>query len=610
MGCLVYPVLWPQRLDAARSGVRQAPKLYPRNTSELADVLLDRGRFTRTESIAIAVASTAFALIFCYPLVTHLLYTATPNDWDLVTASQWAAYWTVRQYHQFPFWNAFECGGFPLLGDPQSHFLSPWFPLTVIFGPVVALHLEAIIYCAIAWAGSYALGRVLGMRRISAICTATAFAGSSWFSLRASEGHIVIMVFVYLPAILAAGLAASERGKLRYAAVCGALMALSFFEGSPYVPLYEALTLVLVLVGRAAVQLNARPLLALVVAGFFAAGFGAAKYAPAAFVMASQPRPTDPNFTNSVSALSQMLLSRNQDRNRPSINGWGFWESGAYVGLFAIIALMAMRFPTRAGPWIFAGIVLFELARGAISPNSFYVWLHNMPLFSSTRLPSRILIPFVLIVAVLAGLGIDAVCSRGSTAALAVAIFLVIVGGVDLFLVGTPNLRYLATAGTVDPGPPRSDFAQYLRASALTQSSVIQHHEGVVNCYVYTGWPTEALGWNEPGYRGEQYLLGPGSVTLAYWSPNRLEYTVDAPRPSVLAINQNYDPSWRIVAGEGKTFSQDGLLAVQMPAGKSRIVLRYVSLAAIGGIIISVLTALVALAMFRWEPRRPLPDAS
>ncbi len=537
--------------------------MYRRNISKLASVLLDRGRFTRIEAIAIAIGSTAFALIFCYPLVAHLLYTATPNDWDLVTASQWAAYWTVRQYHQFPFWNAFECGGLPLLGDPQSHFLSPWFPLTLIFGPVVALHLEAIIYCAVAWAGSYALGRVLGMRRISAICTAVAFAGSSWFSLRASEGHIVIMVFVYLPGILAAGLAASESGKLRYAAICGALMALSFFEGSPYVPLYEGLTLALVLVGRAAVQLNARPLLALIFAAFFAAGFGAAKYAPAAFVMASRPRPTDPNFTNSLGALGQMLLSRNQDRNRPSINGWGFWEAGAYVGLFAIIAVLAIRYPRRALPWIFAGIVLFELSRGAISPKSFYVWLHSMPLFSSTRLPSRILIPFVLVVAVLAGIGVDAVCSSGSTAALAVAVLLVIVGGVDMFLVGTPNLLYFAKAGTVDPGPPRTDFAQYLRASALTQSSVIQHHEGVVNCYVYTGWPTEAKGWNEPGYSGEQYLLGPGSVRLAQWTPNRLEYTVDAPGPSVLVINQNYDPSWRVVSGAGEIFSQDGLLAVR-----------------------------------------------
>jgi len=74
------------------------------------------------------------------------------------------------------------------------------------------------------------------MRRISTICIGTAFAGSSWFFLRAGEGHLVILVFIYLPWIIAAGWTGSDRGKLRYAALCGALIAVSFFEGSPYPP--------------------------------------------------------------------------------------------------------------------------------------------------------------------------------------------------------------------------------------------------------------------------------------------------------------------------------------------------------------------------------------
>ncbi len=233
-----------------------------------------------------------------------------------------------------------------------------------------------------------------------------------------------------------------------------------------------------------------------------------------------------------------------------------------------------------------------------------YVWLHSMPLFSSTRLPSRILIPFTLMVAVLAGLGIDVVCSRGSAAALAVSAFLILIGGVDLILVGPPNLRY-TSMWVVDHGPPRIDFAQYQRDPALVETSVIRHHEGVVNCYTYTDWPTEAKGWNEAGYLGEQYLIGPGTVRLEKWTPNRLEYAVDAPVPSVMVVNQNYDPSWRVTSGPSQTFSQDGLLAVRVPAGKSRIVLRYISIAEICGLIISMLTAFAAFVLIRWEsPRR------
>ncbi len=574
--------------------------------SSLTEVLLERGRFTKREGVAVAVASIAFALVFCFPLLAHLTTGGTFDDWDQNSASQWSAYWVIHRYHQFPFWNPFECGGMPLLGDPQSHFVTPWFLLTMIFGPVVGLHLQVIIYDALAWAGGYVLGRVLGLRRISAICIGTAFAGSSWFFLHVAAGHIVLLTFVYLPWIIAAGWAASERGQLRYAALCGAVIALSIFEGNPFPPLYEGLTLALVLLGRAAVQLNARPVFALVLAGVFAVGLGAVKGLPAVETMASHPRPADVGYSNSFYALGEGLLSRYQDHDRPSLNGWGFWELGAYVGLFAVIALAGLVYPSKALPWILTAIVIFHLARGWTGPNSLYVWMHSLPLFSSTRLPSRLLIVFVLMVAVLAGMGIDAVCSRGSASVLAVCVLLILIGGVDMLVVSRPNLHYV-WMWEVPRGLPPINFTQFQRDPAIAESSVVRDSQGVVNCYVYTDWPTNAKGSNDQGYLGEQYLLSPGTVTLARWTPNRLEYTVDArDASSVMVVNQNYDPSWRVMSGQGQTFSQNGLLAVRVPAGKSEVVLRYISMAAIYGMIISILTALAAFLLIRWESRHAL----
>jgi uncharacterized membrane protein YfhO len=121
-------------------------------------------------------------------------------------------------------------------------------------------------------------------------------------------------------------------------------------------------------------------------------------------------------------------------------------------------------------------------------------------------------------------------------------------------------------------------------------------------------WPTTVKGLDDPDYRGEEYLLDAGTVRRTRWSPNRLEYAVDAPKPSVLVVNQNYDPSWRVTSGPGQILSQDGLLAVKVPAGKSRIVLRYISMAAIYGLLVSILTALAAFALFRIEQRLPEPE--
>jgi hypothetical protein len=71
----------------------------------------------------------------------------------------------------------------------------------------------------------------------------------------------------------------------------------------------------------------------------------------------------------------------------------------------------------------------------------------------------------------------------------------------------------------------------------------------------------------------------------------------------VLVVNQNYDPSWRVMTGAGRTFSRDGLLAMRVPAGKSLIDLRYISSAVLYGFGISLLTLIGAIVLFRIERR-------
>src|SRR5208282_1478057 len=93
--------------------------------------------------------------------------------------------------------------------------------------------------------------------------------------------------------------------------------------------------------------------------------------------------------------------------------------------------------------------------------------------------------------------------------------------------------------------------------------------------YFGYGYPTAVRGYNQPDYYGEQYLLDTGTLTLSDWTPDALSYDVDTPVPNVLVVNQNYDPSWRIVEGAGDVFSEGGLIAVRIPAGKQHIRLAY-----------------------------------
>ncbi len=408
---------------------------------------------------------------------------------------------------------------------------------------------------------------------------------------------------------MAFAMLAVERRRAGFAVLAGFALAVGFLEGGPYPLAFCALTIAILLATVAALRRSWWPLYVMGLIFCFAVGFSAIKLLPAYIVSVGVPRPTAGNEINTLAAVATDLFSHTQNLYLSFPNGFNFWESGAYIGFFALPALAGVLTPRRSAAWLIAGAILLLIERGALGPLPLWPYLHRLPPFSSLRVPSRFIICFALVVAILAGFGFDWLAARAHPWGAIATTLLIAIAATDCWLVAVQNYGGIFSFPAV-PGPEAASFRQ-IRNIPNSNSMLIpaMQNEGILVCYEYTGWPTSAVGFGQPGYRGEQYLLGPGSVTLARWSPNRLEYAVDAPAASVMVVNQNYDPSWRVTSGAGRTFSQDGLLAVRVPAGKSRIVLRYISLAAICGMIISILTAFAAFVLIRWESRRPLRDA-
>jgi len=158
------------------------------------------------------------------------------------------------------------------------------------------------------------------------------------------------------------------------------------------------------------------------------------------------------------------------------------------------------------------------------------------------------------------------------------------VGGPDESPVASANFRQ-----TFAPGA----FHHMLRSA--------KSNLGVVQCYDDVAGPHSARGYEQPGYRGERYLLGAGTVILTNWTPNALSFDVDAPSPTVMVVNQNYDPNWRLMQGKGDLFSNDGLIAVRVPAGRQHIELGYRSRAFAIGLAITIVTTLAMLLLWRYE---------
>lgn len=573
---------------------------------------------TRSEAVWVALGSLAFALFFFHQIVARLHQGDRPtfmfNDWDLNLQFHGAAVYTITHFHQFPFWNPYKSGGEPLFGHPQSAILTPFLLLDLLFGPVVGLRLGGIAHVAIGFAGAYFLARVVGISKLGAVVCATAFAGSSWPYMRFEVGESNFMAFAYAPWAIALWWFGVERRRLLFAAVGGLLLGLMLMEGALYQLLFAGTMLAVLAPILASQRRSLFPLLLLAVMGAFTVGFCAIKLLPGVEWTGLQSTIWGSDEFVSARALVIALFSRDQTPlssmyNAPGVT-WPFFEYGNYVGVWvAGLALIGIGLQFRkAFPWSVLAMALLVLAAGNFGPYSPWALTHRLPFFASMRVPSRWLISFTLVTAVLAGFGLDAIRETSKRWGMIVTVLLTGIVLIDNWLVSAPYLHYVVDGTPPELSFPRSvSFRQaYLDGSPGWNSfGVTQANMGLLGDWDRVGLiPPTAVNvraYNRPGYKGEQYLLGTGTVELRDWTPNALSFDADAPSPTLLVVNQNYDPSWRVVEGPGVATSNDGLIGVRVAAGKQHLLLAYHSTPFLIGLGITLTTFAGMLLLWLFE---------
>src|SRR3989338_6407194 len=103
------------------------------------------------EKYRILLAISIFAIVcFIYylPYLTNLDKLGY-YDWEFHSLFAAAPRESILKYNQFPLWNPYYCGGFPLLAHPESAFLSPFYLLIVLFGAVWGVKLNIFIHTMI-----------------------------------------------------------------------------------------------------------------------------------------------------------------------------------------------------------------------------------------------------------------------------------------------------------------------------------------------------------------------------------------------------------------------------------------------------------------------------
>ena len=551
---------------------------------------------SRREKLGLLLGSLAFAAAFIYPLFCNNQFTGpvfrgwldqSPHfkftggvpgdgDRDVFMNLRWVAYYTVAHYHQFPFWNPYKCGGMSLIGNPENGVLTPFLVFYVLFGLTSGVILEIYFHLAIMFAGGYVLGKELGLRPIACIAMAALFPSSSWLPLHIANGHLNFLSIAYVPWVLVMVAASCRTGRWYPAMLGGLLCALTLTEGN-YGFVFALMLTAILSVWLAIATASFRSLVAAGLVGVFGLAFSTIKLIPVSEMLSIYPRDWGISFHMWWGVLVS-IFSRNQDLNRPLTASFFFSEYGGYIGApFVILALAGIFGKFRkAIPWIVGTYLFLLLYRGDTSSYALTQWLRLLPLGGNTGLCGRWVIPLVFCVGILAALGAEFLCELPGVWGRRAVLILIAAGIADAWIVCAPNYRYLLQNPWTAPFA-RDHFYQYWGNGIGGTVALNEANQGNVNCtccgyYIPRGSVT---GFNQPGYRGEYFLLGSGEVKQIEWTPNRLSYEVNASAPTSLIINQNMYPGWRVAEGAGSIYSYDGRIAIRVPAGPEKLEVLY-----------------------------------
>lgn len=548
------------------------------------------------------------------PIFTNVS-TLGGHDWDEMEAMRWLVVKSIREFHQFPFWDPYACGGFSAWGSVESDtiVISPFLPVYLLAPLHWAIRVEVVGTLVAGALGAWLLaGRFTRSAALRAL-VCIAFAVNGRWSLQAATGHAWHLYYAYTPWVLFFfDRAARERGRSAAKDVCFAsvFVAMMVYSGAIY-PLPQTVLLVGVYaVVLAILERELRPLSVGAAVGAIAVGLSAPKLVSMIENMLRWPRVVDSTESIDLHAFVQMLVERNQDTTQPAaaVSQWGWQEYGLYIGwipaLFILVGVIFARDRrSRALRW--AALVGIALGFGRFHADSPWGLLHEMPLFKSQHVPSRWLYPALLLCAVIAASSGERLLARLrfmrrplEVALLMVAMF---VGRDVADVVSRPlthafwmQMRTFAPVRefyTVHEVPPElqyvvGDYAPPGLPAALAGVDVLRCtlHPGL-NIFAPSaksgGRPMGmgALGRDDPDYRGEAYVAGPtgathGTAHIATFSPNRVavDFT-GAAAGDLVVLNENWDSGWN--AGGSSAIRYQDVVAFRADRASGRVVFRY-----------------------------------
>jgi hypothetical protein len=552
----------------------------------------------------IIVISMLLGFLFLFPILLSGNNLGI-QDWDQEFAWTELNRISLVQYHQFPLWDPYKCGGTPQFGNPQIPVISFQTLFALLFGTVRGIKLGIYFHAVIGFIGFYLLAKQFKLSDLASLIAAALFSYSGITGSFLATGMVVFTSLAYTPYILYFFSKSLEN--LRWAILAGIFFAFSFYFGYQ-IPLLLGMFLCVYCLFVSVFTREMTALKALTIIMITAGFLMLPKLLLSIELLRVYPRLLNDESGYSVRNFFYFLLSQKQNLfNQMDIKDYSYAidENSIYVGYLSFILFLLFFIRNKEGvkkylPLVLTLFIFFWLMLGNTIFPSLYSTIRHLPVLSSFRVAQRFRFDFIIPFSLLAGLGLDNLrrLFQASKYSRLISILCFLMISIDLcifssrnflsktLIIENPETTLSSETNFIQTRTTRFDYEvektiqlppEFMTSNIFIPWSdeylkIIQN-KGEVECYDPIPIRAFSRGVEDPGYLGEFHVVGSDTaegIANSYWSPNKLEYTVLDPDIGIdgtLIINQNFYPGWVVQKNnEGclKAIDKDGLLATRI----------------------------------------------
>jgi len=561
----------------------------------------------RRWEIGVLVALSILAsLVYYYPILNSGNNLGI-QDWDQNFA--WAEYTRVSliNFHQFPLWNPYKCGGSVQFANPQIPVISFQTLFALLFGTVRGIKLSIFFHGVIGFIGFYFLAKQYKLSNIGSLLASVIFSFSGITGSFLSTGMVVFTSFAYTPYILLCFNKSLNKGK--WGIICGTLFALSFYAGY-HISLLLGVYLFVYTLVTSIVKRTFTPFKALSIMFFTSTLIILPKLLMSIQLIRIYPRISLLNDLSGyrIIDLFYFLLSQKQNLLNNLIThsfNNAIDENSIYVGILPFVLFILFFVRNKKGvrnniSLVFTLLIILWIMLGSAIYPSLYKVIQHLPIFSSFRVAQRFRFDFIIPFSLIIGLGLDNIVRQLQTFKLTrpISIICLLVIYVDLTIFSSTNFlsktliiknpeSQLSWGDTfIQTVANNPDFEiqrtiqlpnKFLDSTIFMPWSYeylkIKQNKGVLECYDSITSGVHAVGIGDERYQGEFYLIKQiqgVKIENIFWSPNKLIFKItnsEKAMNNTLIINQNYYPGWIVKTNTdacSRVIDYNGLLATRL----------------------------------------------